>query len=128
MRLAVIMLCLSSALAFAESWSGTLVDSKCYESEKRNVNPTDTLTRVDRDGNQEIRYCSPRAKTKLFAVVPPDGQFFKLDSAGNTEAAGLVRQGGKKSRFAVIVTGKLDGKTIKVDSLSIAGSATPPAR
>ena|SRR5579862_3468655 len=74
----VSLLCLSSALCFAESISGVLVDSKCYAAEERNVNPTDTETYVDRDGNFEIRYCHPREKTKSFTVVPPDGQSFEL--------------------------------------------------
>jgi hypothetical protein len=114
------LLCLSSALSFAETWSGVLVDSKCYDSEERNVNPTDTLTYVDRDKNMEIRYCSPSAKTKSFAVVQPDGMSFKLDSAGNAKAAELVRKTGKRSRFAAAITGQMSKNTIKVDSISVA--------
>jgi hypothetical protein len=114
------LLCLSSALGFAGSWSGALVDSKCYDAEQRNVNPTDTLTNVDRDGNREIRYCSPSAKTKLFAVVQSDGPSLKLDSAGNAKAAELVRNIGKKSPLAVAITGEINRDTIKVDSISIA--------
>jgi hypothetical protein len=114
------LICCSAPLSFAESWSGTLVDSKCYDAEERNVNPTDTSTHVDRDGNREIRYCLPRAKTKSFAVVQADGPALKLDSAGNAKAAELVPQTGKKSRLFVTITGGLGDKTIKVDSISIA--------
>jgi len=96
------------------------VDSKCYDSAERNVNPTDTLTYVDRDKNQEIRYCSPSARTKSFAVVQPDGLSFKLDSAGNAKAAELVWKTGKKSLFAVAITGEMSRNTIKVDSISMA--------
>ena len=46
----VTLICLASTLSFAGTWSGLLVDSRCYEAEERNVNPTDTLTSVDRDG------------------------------------------------------------------------------
>jgi hypothetical protein len=119
MRLAA-LLCLSSVFSFAGSWSGTLVDSKCYDSEELNVNPTDTSTSVDRDKNLEIRYCSPSAKTKSFTVVQHDGLSFKLDSAGNTKAAELVRKTGGKSLFTVAVTGELNRNTIKVDSISVA--------
>src|SRR5580698_2732795 len=101
------LLCMAPVVGIAGSWSGTLVDSKCYASEERNVNPTDTLTHVDRDGNREIRYCSPRAKTKSFAVVQADGTIYTLDSAGNAKAAELVRTIGKQSRFVVAVTGAL---------------------
>jgi len=115
-----ILLCLSTALSFAGSWSGALVDAKCYGAEERNVNPTDTSTYVDRDRNLEIRYCSPSAKTKVFAVVRQDGLNFKLDSAGNGKAAELVRRTGRKSRFAVAITGEISDDTIRVDSISLA--------
>ncbi len=84
------------------------------------MNPTDTLTNVDRDGNREIRYCSPNPKTKLFAVVQSDGPSLKLDAAGNAMAAELVRKTGKKSRINVAVTGEMSSNTIKVDSIAIA--------
>jgi len=118
-RLAALF-CLASALSFAESWSGVLVDSRCYDTMQRNVNPTDTLTNVDRDMNQQIRYCSPNAKSKSFAVVLPEGMSFRLDSAGNAEAAQLVRKAGKKSRFVVAVTGTITKGTVKVDSILLA--------
>jgi|HubBroStandDraft_4_1064222.scaffolds.fasta_scaffold496391_2 hypothetical protein len=114
------LLCLSSALSFAGTWSGALVDSDCYKSEERNVNPTDTSTNVDRDRNLEIRYCSPGAKTKSFAVVQQDGLSFKLDSVGDARAVELVRKTGKKSPFTVAITGEMIRNTIKVDSISIA--------
>jgi hypothetical protein len=111
-------LCLLPALSFAGSWSGALVDSKCFDAEERNVNPTDTLTNVDRDMNREIRYCSPSAKTKSFAVVPSDGPSLKLDSAGNAKAAELVRKSGRKSVLAVAITGEMSKNIITVDSIS----------
>lgn len=117
----VALFCLSSPLGFAESWSGALVDSKCYGYMERNVNPTDTLTYVDRDKNSEIRYCSANAKTKSFAVVLQDGLNVNLDNAGNAKAAELVRNTGKKSLFVVTVTGELSKRNmVKVDSILMA--------
>lgn len=118
-RLAL-LLCLSPALSFAGSWSGVLVNSKCYGAEERNVNPNDTLTNVDRDRNLELRYCSPNAKTKSFAVVQADGVRLRFDSTGNAKAAELVSKTGKKALLAVAVTGELQGKTIRVGSISTA--------
>jgi hypothetical protein len=115
----ITLLCLSFAFAYAGNWPGTLVDSKCFAIAELNVNPTDTLTYVDRDQNQEIRLCSPGAKTKSFAVVQHDGESFKLDSAGNAKASEIVRNAGKKSSWAVLVTGDVSGNTIKVDSISM---------
>ena len=115
----IALLCLSSAFAYAGNWPGTLVDSKCFAIAERNVNPTDTLTYVDRDQNQEVRLCSPGAKTKSFAVVQHDGVSFKLDSTGNAKAAEIVRNTAKKSRLAVVVSGEMNGNTIQVDSISL---------
>jgi hypothetical protein len=117
MRLAI-LLCLGSRLVFAGTWAGRLVDSGCWAAEERNVNPQDTLIFVDRDRNEEIRYCSPGAKTRSFSIVTPDGLSYTLDSAGNAKAAELVRSSGKTSRLPVSVTGELNKNTIRVDSIS----------
>lgn len=117
MRLAILLF-LACMPGFAGTWSGSLVDSKCFAALERNVNPTDTLTAVDRDQNQEIRYCSARAKTKSFAIIQADGLTFTLDAAGNAKAAEFVRNIGRKPGIAVVVTGELDHRTIKVDSIS----------
>ena len=112
------LLALASAACFAETWSGPLVDSKCYGAEQRNVNPTDTQTYVDVDRGYEIRYCSPTHKTKLFAIVSPEGERLKFDDAGNAKAAGLVRNYNRKRILEVTVSGEMAGKAIKVQSIS----------
>ncbi|HSR06926.1 MAG TPA: hypothetical protein VLM42_07240 [Bryobacteraceae bacterium] len=83
------------------------------------MNPTDTLTYVDRDQNQEIRLCSPGTKTKFFAIVQHDGASFKLDSAGNAKSAEIVRNNAKKSGLTVVVAGEKSGNTIQVDAMSL---------
>jgi len=118
--MALVALFVSSALSGAGTWSGVLVDSRCYESEERNVNPTDTMIYVDRDTNLEIAYCAPNAKTKAFALVQPDGLSFKLDSDGNAKAVELVRRTAKRRRFSVTITGETNKGTLKVDSISMA--------
>jgi hypothetical protein len=115
----VALLVLASAPGIAETWTGNLVDSRCYESRLRNVNPTDTLTYVDRDRGQDIRYCAPSSKTKSYAVVQQDGLIFNFDSGGNAKASEVVQKAGKRSsRFFVTVTGDISKKTITVDSIS----------
>jgi hypothetical protein len=116
----VTLVCFSSILSFAGSWSGALVNSKCWAAEERNVNPADTSTFVDRDRNLEIHACSPNARTKSFAVVLPDGLSFQLDAAGNAKAAELIRQTGKQSVFTVAVSGERIKNIVKVDSMSMA--------
>jgi len=117
MRL-IVVFALASLLTFADSWSGVLVDGKCYAAEQRNVNPHDSLTNVDRDRYQEIWYCSPNAKTKSFTVVQQNGLNLNLDAAGNAKAAGLVRNAGKKSLFSVAVTGQMTGDIVQVNTIS----------
>lgn len=118
-RLAALF-CLASVLSFAGSWSGWLVDSKCYAALERNKSPTDTLNYVDRDKNHEIRYCEPTAKTKSFAMVERNGLSFNLDAGGNVKAAEMVRSAGKRSIGEVSLAGEMTRDTVKVDSISIA--------
>ena len=61
-----------------------------------------------------------RFGTKAFAVVGKDWQGTDLDSAGNAQAARLVRQTAGKSLLKVTVTGEREKKTIKVDSIAAA--------
>jgi hypothetical protein len=109
---------LPPVLCLGQSWSGVLVDSKCYEALQRNVNPNDTLTSVDRDTNRDIRYCSPGAKTKHFTLVEPVGASFRLDAAGDTKASLVLRAAGKKAPVYVTVNGERKGNSINVDSIS----------
>jgi len=113
------LLFVGSTLSFAGSWTGFLVNSKCYDSLERNKNPTDTENYVDRDKNSEIRYCRPNAKTKLFAVVMENGLSFKLDSGGNAKAAQLMSKPSKQSSFEVSITGEMKADTVKVESISL---------
>lgn len=117
LRLIVVSIFVSAA-AFPATWSGVLVDSKCYAAEERNVNPHDSLTAVDRDKYQEFWYCSPTKKTRLFAVVQNDGAVVPLDPATNPKIEELVRQAGKQSPFAVIVIGERTDRLVRVDTIS----------
>jgi hypothetical protein len=60
-------------------------------------------------------------KTKTFAIVDLRElglSSFKLDSAGNAKAKGLVRRTGKKSFRKVVVNGQLSKNTIDVSSIA----------
>src|SRR5579862_599165 len=113
------LLYLAPAGTAARSWSGYLVDSKCYEIEEQNVNPSDTNTYVDRDKDLEIRLCSPNAKTKSFAVVPQDWKMVRFDPAGNAKAAELVHNTAKQRVYLVTIAGEMDRDSLKVDSISM---------
>jgi hypothetical protein len=113
-----ILIALSAAPGFARTWTGSLVDSKCYAAMERNANPTTTLQDVNRDRLFEIRYCHPSPKTKSFTLVDYDGQSVNLDDAGDAKASALVQSLGKRRYYEVDVTGQLVGKAIQVDSIS----------
>jgi hypothetical protein len=114
-RLATLLL-FASTVGFAANWSGFLVDSRCYANEQSNVNKNTTT--VDRDMNAEVRYCSPSAKTKGFALVLDDWNSLKFDSVGNAKAGALVGNANKKSVVKVTVSGNLNRDTIQVGSVS----------
>jgi len=118
-RLAALMF-LASAWACAQTWSGYLVDSRCYRSLEGNRNPRDTLTEVDHDRGWEVRYCHLTPKTRSFTVVQKDGQSFELDSAGNAQAAKLFAKAGSKGPFYVTVTGEMSRNTVRVESIAAA--------
>lgn len=113
-----ILLGLACSLGLAQSWTGYLVDSRCYSSLERNRNPRDTLTEVDRDRDSEVRYCRPAPRTRTFAIVDFNGQSFELDAAGNSKAAALAAAAGFKRFLHVTVTGALSGNTVKVQSIA----------
>jgi len=73
---------------------------------------------IDRDMDLELRYCAPKAKTRHFAIVQPDWSALAFDPAGNVKAAALMRTAGKKRYVPVEVTGQLDKRTIRVDSIA----------
>jgi hypothetical protein len=86
---------LAGTLGFAATWSsGPLVDARCYTSLRNNTRSS--LIYIDRDFAGMIRYCSPTAKTKSFAVVEQGGIPVALDPQGNAQAAQFVRKTGKK--------------------------------
>ena len=109
--------CMAAAPGLARSWSGVLVDTRCYQSQVGNVGPGQSASYSGRDMDFNLRYCSPKAKTRAFSVVQNDWAAVPLDSAGNAKAADLVRKTGKRRVFAVTVTGELDKETIRVDSI-----------
>lgn len=103
---------------FAGTWSGILVDAKCYQEARSNVNPTDTSL-ADQDLNGQVADCRPKVKTKSFAVVQPDWTALNLDAAGSAKAATLVRSNTKKFPLYVTVTGERHKNEIAATALSL---------
>lgn len=105
---------LSYIPALAQSWSGYLVDSKCYAAMERNHNPQSTLMDVNTDRSAEVQYCRPTPKTSSFAVVDFNGQSYRLDTVGSAKAATLA----KNHIRHVTITGEMDHGAIKVGTIA----------
>lgn len=113
------VLSLVSVVGPAGTWSGALVDSKCYASKQGNVNPNETSF-ASTDTRGAVRYCSPTKKTKLFGLVLKDGSAFKLAPSGNKKVLDLLLSVGKKDLYVVDVTGEENRGAVQVESITMA--------
>lgn len=116
MKLAALVFCMSAA-GLAESWSGLLVDGRCWTSSQTNV--SEDTTSPNRDMSFDVRACRPTDDTKKFMFVSSDWRGFKLDPAGNARAAQLIGNGQSHRAIHVSIKGALSKRTIRVTSMSL---------
>ena len=99
-----------SAFAFAESWTGSLVDASCADQQKNAA-------------------CAPTSSTTSYAVQA-NGKTMKFDAAGNKKAADAMKShesGANRSKepnappaaVVVTVTGTAEGDTVKVETVQV---------
>lgn len=74
----ITLLCLWSAFAYAGTWPGTLVDSKCFAIAELNVNSNDTSTYVDSRSESGTPHLLPGSKDKVFRSC--SARWTQLDS------------------------------------------------
>jgi hypothetical protein len=101
MRWIVCLLAVSPA--FAETWTGTLVDVMCK----------------GRDLASHTRECAIKCAKGGFGVVLADGKFVKLNEAGNMQALAALKASTKEKDLKVKVTGELTGDIIKVSAIEL---------
>ncbi len=106
MQIALIV-CATSTLGLAESWTGKLVDANCKNQASSPANPETAATAS----------CAPTASTKDFAIQTADGKVYKLDRSGNSKAAAAMKSDPTKTD--ITVNGSLEGQTLKVDTLDL---------
>jgi hypothetical protein len=111
------MLGLVATLGFATSWSGSLVDARCYAGFQGSK--TSAMHYVDRNTSWVIGYCAPRVRTSSFVVVPVDGGTFPLDSNGNAQASKIVRKIGRKRLILVQVAGVRKRNNVTVNTVKL---------
>ena len=97
------LLALFAAAAFAESWTGTVVDVMCK----------------GRDLASHTRQCAVNCAKGGFGLVLQDGKFVKFNETGNSKALALLKTSSKEKDLKAKVTGSLDGEVIQVESIEL---------
>ena len=94
---------LVASAAFADTWSGTVVDVLCK----------------GKDVAAHTRQCVLACAKGGYGLVLADGKFLKLDEAGNAMALSKLKTSTKDKELKAKVTGKLDGEVIQVESMEL---------
>jgi len=92
-----------STAAFADSFSGTVVDVMCK----------------GKDLASHTKKCAVGCAKGGYALVTSDGKFLKFDEAGNAKALVALKATSKESDLKAKVEGKMDGDVLEVSSISI---------
>ncbi len=111
-----VLLVFVSALAFAETWSGTLYDAKCASQ-----------------SGTDMSACAPTESSTMFILQVSDKKF-KFDAEGNKKAAQAYKQSRSgaeraedpaaprtpgKEAVSATVEGTLAGDTIRVETITV---------
>ena len=102
-RLLLPSLMLVAAAAFAETWTGTLVDVMCK----------------DKDLAGHTTKCAISCAKSGFGLALPDGRFVKLNEKGNAKALAALKATGKDKDLKAKVSGTLDGDVVNVESIEL---------
>jgi hypothetical protein len=105
-----LVLVFASVLAYAESFTGKLVDANCA-------------------AQQPNAACGPSASTTAFALQV-SGKMLKFDAEGNKKAAEALKDSNssadrakdpkaEQSQVTATVEGKLEGDEIKVETIAV---------
>jgi hypothetical protein len=94
---------LLSAAAFADTWTGTLVDVMCK----------------DKDLAGHTRKCAMACAKSGYGLVLSDGKFVKFDEQGNAKALAALKASEKEKDLKAKVTGTLDGDVVQVESVEL---------
>jgi len=99
----IFALSLVALAAYAETWSGTIVDVMCR----------------GKDVASHTRQCALSCARGGYGLVLSDGKFVKLDETGNAMTLSKLKASSKDKDLKAKVTGKLDGEVIKVESVEL---------
>jgi hypothetical protein len=96
-------LALFAATAFAETWTGTLVDVMCK----------------DKDLAGHTTKCAVGCAKSGYGLVLPDGKFVKFNEKGNAKALAALKATTKDKDLKAKVTGSLDGDIVNVQAVEL---------
>jgi hypothetical protein len=103
MKRLIIGLVVTSTLALAENWSGTVVDVMC----KKN------------DLASHTKDCAISCAKSGYGIVLADGKFMKFDERGNVKALAALKASTKEKDLKAKVTGAKKEDIIQVESIQI---------
>jgi hypothetical protein len=104
MKKFAVIFVIAGVFGFGGTWSGKLVDASC----KASTDGTDSFTAS----------CTVTPETHLFAIELAGEKVLNLDAAGNEKAANAIKSV-QKTHLRATVTGSLDGKFLKVESIEV---------
>ena len=102
-RMLLPALALFSASAFAETWTGTLVDVMCK----------------DKDVAAHTTKCAIACAKSGYGLVLSDGKFVKFNEKGNAKALAALKATKKEKDLKAKVTGKFDAGVVNVDTVEL---------
>ncbi len=105
MRKLIVSFGLFSAAAFAETWTGTVVDVMCHGK--------DLATHSAKCAT------SPNCSKSGYGLVTADGKFVKFDETGTSKALAALKATTKEKDLKATITGTMDGELIKVESVTL---------
>ena len=94
---------LLASAAFAEIWSGKLVDVMCK----------------GKDLAGHTTKCAVSCAKSGYGLVLSDGKFVKFDETGNAKALAALKATSKEKELKAKVTGTLDGDMVQVQSVEL---------
>jgi hypothetical protein len=94
---------LSAAVAFAETYTGTVVDVMCK----------------NKDLAGHTRQCAVNCAKGGYGLVLGDGKFLKFDESGNAMTLSKLKASTKDKDLKAKVTGSLDGDVLNVQSIDL---------
>jgi hypothetical protein len=100
------------SLARGAQIQGVVIDRNCAEDILKHGRQI--ILKQRRDCSLMKRYVRDG-----YGILTEDRKFFNFDDAGNKKAIQLLKNTPDKDNLKVIVTGDLDGDTIKVSDMSL---------